>query len=104
MTIRDIALNLKKGSSPCILPSSAGSLLQACIDPSFNLLRLHAEIFSRFLDTANYPGGPEAYRESRSTGANFWGMLFKSVDVYVAVLIIPMTWKTEFDCKALKAT
>ncbi|KAL8903486.1 MAG: hypothetical protein Q9207_003899 [Kuettlingeria erythrocarpa] len=94
VTIRDIVLNQKNGSSSSILPSSAGSVLQACIDPAFSLLQLPLDIYETFLDTTYSPDIADVYRSSRprSTDVNFWGMLFQSEDVYdgdMTIIISP---------------
>ncbi|KAL8928204.1 MAG: hypothetical protein Q9208_001914 [Pyrenodesmia sp. 3 TL-2023] len=84
VTIRDIVLNQKNGSSPSILPSSAGSVLQACIDPAFSVLQFPSDIYETFLDNTYSPLVADTYRSgrARSTGVNFWGMLFAAEDVY----------------------
>lgn len=92
VTIRDIVLNQKNGSSPSILPSSAGSVLQACIDPAFSVLQFPSDIYENFLDNTYSPLVADTYRngKARSTGVNFWGMLFPAEDVYVLRLDHPV--------------
>ncbi|KAL8952958.1 MAG: hypothetical protein Q9222_001177 [Ikaeria aurantiellina] len=78
VTITDIVLNLKNGSSSTILPPSAGSAMRACVGPDFPLIQLPYETFANFLSVSDYKGR----NPSRSTGINFWGENFPSQDVY----------------------
>ncbi|KAL8708456.1 MAG: hypothetical protein Q9225_007598 [Loekoesia sp. 1 TL-2023] len=87
VTISNIALNLANGSSPSLLPPSAGSALRACLDPSFQLLQLPQDIFLNFLDVMNYRGN----YPDRSHGINYWGMVVKSEDAYLSDMTITLS-------------
>ncbi|KAL8696628.1 MAG: hypothetical protein Q9201_007567, partial [Fulgogasparrea decipioides] len=77
VTISNIALNLKNGSSPSLLPPSAGSTFRACLSPDASIMTLSEDIFKNFLTITGYTGN----YPDRSRGINFWGMIFKSEDV-----------------------
>ncbi|KAL8689244.1 MAG: hypothetical protein Q9218_005039 [Villophora microphyllina] len=79
VTISNIVLNLKNGSSPSLLPPSEGSALRACVSPDSSLMTLSEDIFNRFLDITGYTGDDYP---SRSDGLRFWGMVFNSTDAY----------------------
>lgn len=106
VTIRDIVLNQKNGSSPSILPSSAGSVLQACIDPAFSVLQLPSDIFESFLNKIYSPAVAGTYSDgrARSTGVNFWGMLFPLEDVYVFCFGRPVWSRLKLQRVAMTAT
>ncbi|KAL8876442.1 MAG: hypothetical protein Q9198_005363, partial [Flavoplaca austrocitrina] len=79
VTISDIALNFKNGSSTTLLPPSHGSAIQACLSPFAPWISISEDIFKTFL---NVTGFPENLEPGRSRGINHWGMLFTSEDVY----------------------
>ncbi|KAL8644532.1 MAG: hypothetical protein Q9226_007715 [Calogaya cf. arnoldii] len=84
VTISDIVLNLKNGSSASILPPSRGTAIQACLSPFAPWISISEDIFKTFL---NVTGFPEKLEPGRSLGVNFWGMLFKSEDVYARPIL-----------------
>ena len=78
ISVDDIKMNLKNGSSPSVLGSSAGSAFKACITPGGAGLSLSEDIWSRFVTIA---GSVEA---GRSTGVvNYWNMLVQSQGAWV---------------------
>lgn len=85
VTISDIVLNLKNGSSPSILPPSHGSAIQACLSPDSPWLAISEDTFKTFLNITGFPGNLEP---GRSLGINFWGMQFKSQEVYVHSILL----------------
>ncbi|KAL8712452.1 MAG: hypothetical protein Q9220_003300 [cf. Caloplaca sp. 1 TL-2023] len=93
VTITDIVLNLKNGSSSTILPPSAGSAMRACIGPDFPLIQLPYDTFTNFLTVSDYRGS----YPGRSTGMNFWGMNFPSQNVYDGD--ITFTFSSEIDIR-----
>ena len=70
MTLTDITMNLKNGSSTSILGTSHANALKACIDPKGNALSLPEDIWSSFLSVS---GSTEVGRSTSSI--NFWSML-----------------------------
>ncbi|KAL8791510.1 MAG: hypothetical protein Q9213_000127 [Squamulea squamosa] len=78
VTVTNIVLNLKNGSSVNLLPQSLGTAMRACLCPDYPLMSLSEDIFNNFITATEYAG---AYPD-RSVGINFWGMVFQSKDAY----------------------
>ena len=52
ITVTDITMNLKNGSSPSILGTSHGSALRACIHPEVTFVTLPSDIWSGFVNVS----------------------------------------------------
>lgn len=87
VTISDIVLNFKDGSSQSLLPPSAGYAVRACLSPDAPVMTLSQDIFNNFLVSSEYSGNDP----DRSHGINFWGMVVKSEDAYVLHLYFCLT-------------
>ena len=72
VVITDIKMNLKNGSNPSILGSSAGSAIKACIAPEFPIMSFSIDIWNSFKSVANVDD------IGRSYGINFWGMIISA--------------------------
>ncbi|KAL9633055.1 MAG: hypothetical protein Q9164_004925 [Protoblastenia rupestris] len=77
VTIRDIALNLRNGSTLSIFGSQAGQVLRACILPNFNYISMPADIWDSFLTVSR---STETGRSSSTL--NFWQMLISADTAY----------------------
>ncbi len=67
MTIRDIQLKLKNGSTPSLLTSNRGSSLRACISSELSYIALRVDQWDAFLNKS----GSEATARSLS-GLSYW--------------------------------
>lgn len=79
--ISDISLNWPNGTDMSIFKGSKSAAIQACISPSFaGLMSLPLSYYESFLSLA---GGtpPDNKTEARSSGINFFTMLFDPKDV-----------------------
>ena len=71
VTINDIQMNLKNGSNISIIGASAGSALQACINPTYEAMSLSEDIWNRFVNVSEVTPAPD----ERALGVNMWAML-----------------------------
>ncbi|KAL8650609.1 MAG: hypothetical protein Q9210_003720, partial [Variospora velana] len=86
VTISDIVLNLKNGTSTGILPLSAGIAIRACVTPEVPWLTMPGEIFAKLLYMSDYAGD----RPNRTRGINYNGMIFKANEIYDGDLTIKL--------------
>ena len=78
VTISDIKMNLKNGSNPSIIGTSADSAFKACIQPDYPVITLNMSIWRSFL------GVSDAIPIDRSLGINFFGMTISVNGSYVS--------------------
>lgn len=78
VTISDIVLNLKDGSSPSILPEPPGPTLRACIAPEAPMITLGNDSFASFLRWSETADGNLDRSESISPG----GTNLQAQDLY----------------------
>lgn len=69
VTITDIKVNLRNGSNPSLLGSSAGTALRGCISPDYPLISLSEDIWHSFVSIA---GDKEM---GRAYDTNYRGLL-----------------------------
>ncbi|KAG8532022.1 uncharacterized protein KY384_003658 [Bacidia gigantensis] len=77
MTITDIKMNLKNGSSPSILGTSQGSALKACIEPAATYMSLPEDVWSSFLNVSG-----STYVDRSYSLLNFYSMLITATGAY----------------------
>ncbi|KAL8963674.1 MAG: hypothetical protein Q9193_000094 [Seirophora villosa] len=87
ITVSDIVLNLRNGTSAGILPPSAGSAIRACVNPHAPWLSLPSEYFLNFLALTGYAGNPPR----RSRGLNYYGAIFNADEIYDGDITIKLS-------------
>ncbi|KAF2120190.1 aspartic peptidase domain-containing protein [Lophiotrema nucula] len=88
VAISDISLNWPNGTDVSIFLGSQSAAIQACVSPSFaGLMSMPFDYYQNFMLLAGgeYPSGGE---EERSTGINYFTMLFDPENVYYGGLTI----------------
>ncbi|KAL9018876.1 MAG: hypothetical protein Q9185_003847 [Variospora sp. 1 TL-2023] len=86
VTISDIVLNFKNGTSAGILPPSAGTAIRACVTPEVPWLTMPDETFSNMLYLSGYAGSTP----NRTKGINYNGMVFQADEIYDGDLTITL--------------
>ncbi|KAL9634830.1 MAG: hypothetical protein Q9164_003845 [Protoblastenia rupestris] len=77
VTISDIKMNLRNGSSPSILGTNKGAAFRACILPNYNYIALSYDVWSNFLQISR------STQVGRSTSSlSWWQMLIAADGAY----------------------
>lgn len=77
VTVSDISLNFKNGTTAGLLPPSTGSAIRACLSPDIPWMTIPLEYWLNFLDLTDYAGN----EPDRSRGLSYWGMNFLKEEV-----------------------
>lgn len=73
ITVTDVKMNLKNGSSPSLLGSSKATVARACVEPHFDKLSLSQDMWNAFLKLS----GSNFVRRSTSV-LSFYGMIVQA--------------------------
>jgi len=73
VTITDIKMNLKNGSSPSLFGNNKGAAASACVEPHFDKLSLQESMWNAFLAISG-----STYVDRSTSASSFWGMLIQA--------------------------